>query len=257
MSSQPAKGFFDFVSELEDRQESSIPTDAEIVLTREHDDLPPAIDPSLDKASSTSPPPEDRMPNTIASIAKEKEQELPEQPKWASRDPVPNISPCSSLPPWKYISPRATSEIVRPPSAMAHRASTPLPQTPDGSRPRPRTPTPAPRELLDEHGLHGRTTYTSMPLEQSDLDPANPGHARILAASEEMPMSGWYLSSSEAKRGFRGQVAMYSDYFWEDTEQLQELCEDEWKLRLNRLPGQWAAYLAQGGVNPSPQMKAT
>lgn len=188
---------------------------------------------SLCRSSPLSPPPEDKMPNRTEPVSNASKV----RPKVHAPLPSRHRSPRSSLPPWKYISPRLTNEFVRSPSAMAHRAYTP---TVERSA-RPTTSTPDGSELFEEHGLHGQTTYTSMPLEQA----------------ENALMAGRYLNSSMHRRGILDQVNAIEDYYGEDIEARQDAEEKRRRRTLGFLPGKWAYNFANQNTNTSPQFKSS
>lgn len=122
----------------------------------------------------------------------------PKKPKKRHRrrtNPAYNRSPESSLPRYRYISPRQSNEFVRTPSAMSHRAYTPSrASTPAASR----SSTPAhwsmgtdgtlENDLFAESPLHGMTTYTSMPLEHTRKVPSE-----VDGQIKDEPRSGRYL----------------------------------------------------------------
>jgi hypothetical protein len=142
------------------------------------------------------------------------------------------VPPESSLPPWKYISPRETNPAARPPSAMTHRAHTPLPQPPLS---REGTPLPDPTNMLTSLSHHGKTTYTSEPTEQLPLNPNDPGDAEILAFTDKFPMPGAYMFSAEHNETKRQQVAMAMAYQQEDVLHAELVCKNEKRSR--RVPG--------------------
>lgn len=200
-------------------------------------------------SSPLSSPPEDRIPNDTEGTDGASEA----KPKTPMRLPTRHKTPKSSLPPWKYISPRLTNEFARPPSAMAHRAHTPVAGTP----PRPATPTPEEDKLLNEHGLHGETTYTSMPLEQFVLDPNDREDAEILEFSDDMPMGGFFLWNAKHKVGVRDQVLVNEFYFPDDFHQTSQICEKLWEKRLELSQAKWAIKFARQNINISPQFRSS
>ena len=130
------------------------------------------------------------------------------------RPPAVNLSPESSLPPYKYISPRQNNEFVRTPSAMAHRAYKPSRAgTPAASR----ASTPAQyseqsddepnSHLFTESPRHSMTTYTSMPLERYRVIPSDTGGPAV-----KQPRSGFYLwnGMEELRQELRKTVATTS-----------------------------------------------
>jgi hypothetical protein len=141
--------------------------------------------------------------------------------------------PESSLPPWKYISPREINPAARPPSAMAHRAHTPLPQPPLSREGTPLPDTTA--NMLTSLSHHGKTTYTSEPTEQLPLNPNDPGDAEILAFTDKFPMPGAYMFSAEHNKTKRQQVAMAMAYQQEDVLHADLVCKTEKRSR--RVPG--------------------
>lgn len=158
-------------------------------------------------SSPTSPPPEDRMPDPVEEASNANKR----QKKPQLRLPTRHITPRSSLPPWRYFSHRLKNEFARSPSAMSHRARTPIVETPQ----RPGTPITDNSDILDEHGLHGDTTYTSMPLEQMELDPRDPDQASLLGFTDDMPMAGWFLHNSRHRSGIREQAKAFEINFEE------------------------------------------
>jgi hypothetical protein len=143
------------------------------------------------------------------------------------------ITPESSLPPWKYISPRETNPAARLPSAMAHRAHTPLPAPPLS---REGTPLPdTTPNMLTSHSHHGKTTYTSESTEQLPLNPNDPGDAEILAYTDKFPMAGAYMFSAEHNKTKRQQVAMAMAYQQEEVLHADLVCKGEKRSR--RVPG--------------------
>lgn len=151
-----------------------------------------------------------------------------------SRTPVRHHSPGSSLPAWKFISPRQSNPAARPSSAMAHRAHTPLLQA---THERAATPLPDSSDVLVEHEQHGDTTYTSAPTEQIVLDPDDPGNADVLAFTDTLPMAGLYLFNAKHRKAVREQVAMIKAHHPDDVSQARTAWQIEREGRTNRVPG--------------------
>jgi hypothetical protein len=151
----------------------------------------------------------------------------------SDRLPPRHTSPERSLPPWKFISPRETNPAAGPPSAMSHRAHTPIPQTPPR---REGTPLPNTTSMLVSHDQHGDTTYTSSSMEQLELNPSHPLDAEVLAYTDKLPMSGKYLFNANHKKIVREQVAMGTAYLQDDV--LQASITHEIQKQGLRVPGQ-------------------
>jgi hypothetical protein len=153
----------------------------------------------------------------------------------SDRRPPCYTSPESSLPPWKFVSPRETNPAARPPSAMAHRAHTPIPQT---ALEHEGTPLPDTANVLVSYDQHGDTTYTSQPTEQIELDPNNPVNAEVLSFTDKLPMAGVYLFNADHRKVVREQVAMVKAYHQDGVMQAQIAYQREREGRLNRVAGQ-------------------
>jgi hypothetical protein len=113
--------------------------------------------------------------------------------------------PRSSLPPRRYISPREHNPAARPPTAMAHRAHTPLPQFANA-----RSPDATP--MLTEYKQHGLTTYSHESTEEIYLDPDARDDRDVLRYTDKVPMAGKYLQTAEYREGMRAQENMLEEY---------------------------------------------
>lgn len=97
------------------------------------------------------PPGHEPTPSNMATV----NQETALVPWTESRKPLEgHLAPPSSLPPWRYTSPREQNPAARLPTAMEHRAHTPLPRFANARKP---DATP----MLTEYKQHGITTYSS------------------------------------------------------------------------------------------------
>lgn len=219
----------------------------------------------LNISSPTSPPPEDRMPNLTSAASPPPQAsmsdvddsvvEIDEPPALAIRPTSLGYTPPkSSLPPWTYTSPRLMNHAVRQPSAMAHRAYKPPPQTPNN---RSATPAPLHKELFTEHGLHGQTTYTSMPLEQIEFDPDDYFDKQMLEITDERPMGGNYLTSAKHTQDVKNLADEYKDAFDEQIGWEHEFLDHLKKNSLDRLPITWHMRFARENENISPQYRDT
>jgi hypothetical protein len=115
---------------------------------------------------------------------------------------------------------------------MSHRAHTPLPQSE-----REITPSPDSKAFLATLSTHGATTYTTTPTEQISLDPSKPDHAEILAYTDTLPMSGYYLSTSEHHNDARKHIKMAEAYQSELVEQARLAYDHQKEERLDRVAG--------------------
>lgn len=123
-----------------------------------------------------------------------------------SRRPLPGlIQPPSSLPAWRYTSPREQNPAARLPTAMAHRTRTPLPQSANA-----RTPDATP--ILTRHNEHGITTYSTESKEEIGLDPDDRDDRDVLRYTDKVPMAGKYLRTAEYREGMRAQEDMLVEY---------------------------------------------
>lgn len=174
-----------------------------------------------------SPPPADNTPNSMVAL----NQPMHGVHLTKSRMALRPRSPKSSLPPRKFLPPRKSHPAVRPPSAMAHRAHTPLPPS---SNERARTPLPNAKEALAEHEQHGETTYTS---ETPGQDPRDPKNADILLYSDSASMAGMFLFNANHKQAVREQVDMAMAYQQDEVAEAQAAWWNEKDNRLNRVPG--------------------
>lgn len=127
--------------------------------------------------------------------------------RWTeSRRPLPSMmQPPSSLPAWRYTSPREQNPAARLPTAMAHRTRTPLPQSANA-----RTPDTTP--MLTQHNEHGMTTYSTASTEEIGLDPDDRDDRDVLRYTDKVPMAGKYLRTAEYREGMRAQEDMLVEY---------------------------------------------
>jgi hypothetical protein len=123
-----------------------------------------------------------------------------------SRRPLPSlIQPPSSLPAWRYTSPREHNPAARLPTAMAHRTRTPLPQSANA-----RTPDATP--MLTHYNKHGITTYSTESTEEIGLDPDDRDDRDVLRYTDKVPMAGRYLRTADYREGMKAQEDMLVEY---------------------------------------------
>ena len=123
-----------------------------------------------------------------------------------SRKPLEgHLAPPSSLPVWRYISPREENPAARLPTAMEHREHTPLPQFSSA-----RIPDATP--MLTEYKQHGITTYSSESTEEIGLDLNDRDDQDVLRYTDKVPMAGKYLQTAEHREAMRAQEDMLEEY---------------------------------------------
>ena len=171
------------------------------------------------------PPGHVPVPSNMAAV----NQETSLVPWTESRKPLDgHLAPPSSLPAWRYISPREQNPAARLPTAMAHRAHTPLPQFANA-----RTPDATP--LLAEYKQHGITTYSSESTEEIGLDLRDRDDRDVLRYTDKVPMAGKYLRTAEYREGMKAQEDMLEEYGERDV--LDARNADEMHKQPPRVPG--------------------
>lgn len=115
------------------------------------------------------------------------------------------FNPPSSLPAWRYTSPREHNPAARLPTALPHRVRTPLPQFANA-----RAPDATP--MLAQHDEHGITTYSTESTEEIRLDPDDRDDRDVLRYTDKVPMAGKYLRTAEYREGMRSQENMLEEY---------------------------------------------
>ena len=171
------------------------------------------------------PPGHEPMPSNTTTV----DQETALVPWTESRKPLDgHLAPPSSLPAWRYISPREQNPAARLPTAMAHRAHTPLPQFADA-----RTPDATP--LLTEYKKHGITTYSSESTEEIGLDLNDRDDRDVLRYTDKVPMAGKYLQTAEYREAMRAQEDMLEEYGEHDV--LDAKNAEEIRRQPPRVPG--------------------
>ncbi|GAB7329476.1 hypothetical protein MBLNU13_g01254t1 [Cladosporium sp. NU13] len=149
-----------------------------------------------------TPPEHEPKPSNMITV-----NQGPDIAPWtASRKPLEgHLAPPSALPAWRYISPREQNPAARMPTAMAHRAHTPLPQFANA-----RTPDATP--MLTEYKQHGITTYSSESTEEIGLDLNGRDDRDVLSYTDKVPMAGKYLRTAEYRAGMKEQEDMLEEY---------------------------------------------
>lgn len=168
-----------------------------------------ACPPPLDGFVLLLPPEHDTAKSSMTAVKQETKPV-----RWVnSRTPLEPRPPESSLPAWKYTSPRQSNPAARPPSAMAHRAHTPLPQFANRSA----TPVPLDNDaMLEQNEQHGVTTYASESTQQLEPDPDDKDHQDILAFTDTLPVAGKFLWNADHRKTTRKQTEMAWAYQQDD-----------------------------------------
>ena len=157
------------------------------------------------------PPPEHESPDSNVATLNQETSLI----RWTeSRVPIQFNPPQSSLPMSRYISPREQDPAARLPTAMAHRAHTPMPQFADERATRSAA-------LLTGHEKHGITTYATKSTEQVELDPDIHEDRDVLRYTDKLPMAGSYLWNSDHQKHRREQEAMIRMYPKDDIRDAQ------------------------------------
>lgn len=162
--------------------------------------------------------------------------------------------PQSSLPPLQYISPREANQAARTPSAMSNSAYTPVPAT---SNERAATPLPDSSDLLVEHELHGKTTYTTQPREHFALDPEDRYDSEIMGFTDPKIMAGKYLQAAPYKQALKQQAFIARAYQRDESEYNEQLHYDEKMNKLSKVQGHWHAGFAAGSMSEVRHMTET
>lgn len=217
--------------------------------------------------SSSSSSSSDRKRGRTTTPMPESSSPQPKKQKKKHRrrtNPAYYTPPTSSLPPWKYISPRQNNEFVRTPSAMSHRAYTPFrAATPALSR----TSTPAQHDencddepnsdLFTESPRHSVTTYTSMALEYQRVVPSE-----TAGQIRREPKSGHYLYNGleEIRQQVRKMVARANEAHEEVEERLEELKRQGGggsQIPLYKLAGVMHSEMALDATSKGPHLNET
>ena len=180
---------------LSPRQEDDASQDL-VLYNQEIDIVPWDIQPGLE--GFALPPPDHELPPSTMTMTTLNQPTTP-IPWTMSRQPLDYLQPPSSLPPWRYTSPRLQDPSARLPTAMAHRAHTPLP--------RPATitlPTATPMlKLYNQHGLTTYSTSSSPTTHHISLNPADPNDRDVLGYTDAVPMAGKFLRTAEYRKGMK------------------------------------------------------
>ena len=147
------------------------------------------------------PPEHEPTPSNMTTV----DQETIIAPRTLSREPLEgHLAPPSSLPVWRYTSPREQNPAARLPTAMEHRAHTPLPQFANM-----RTPDATP--MLTEFKEHGITTYSFQSTEEIGLDLDDRDDRDVLNYTDKVPMAGKYLRTAQYRKGMKAQEDMLEE----------------------------------------------
>lgn len=195
-----------------EQQCSPPPTDLALSLPQE-DDAPQSLALLSNQETDTidvqpegfvlfPPPDHEPIPSNMVTPSQETDSV-----QWtASRRPLPSmIQPPSSLPAWRYTSPREQNPAARLPTAMAHRTRTPLPQSANAN-------TPDTTPVLTQHNEHGITTYSTESREEIGLDPDDRDDRDVLRYTDKVPMAGKYLRTADYREGMKAQEDMLVEY---------------------------------------------
>jgi len=181
-------------------QEDEAPRSLVPIFTQETDIV--ALDVPPEGLVLLPPPDHEPTPSNMTTL----NQETAIVPWTESREPLQAFfPPPSSLPARRYTSPRQNNPAARLPTAMAHRAHTPLPQFANA-----RTPDATP--MLTQYKQHGITTYATESTDQINLDPNDPDDRDVLTYTDKVPMAGRYLQTAEYREDMRAQEDMLEEY---------------------------------------------